>query len=433
MSDAPATSLATSVPRNTGWLFAGRVLAQGLAVVMTVVLAARLGVGGLGEYAFVSAVVLLANVGTTFGTDMVLIREIAGHGRLDRWPAALAVQLVLSVVAVAIIWGAAPFIPGQSVNVVVALRILSLSLLPAAVFSVGTAVLRGAGRMRAYAVVGVIAAAIQLAAVAAIVGSGSDVEQAALALLVGQILVAVVTWLICAGLVTGMRAVPATSRSDVLAMAGASASIGVLGLLGILYQRLGAIAVSVMVGPVATGWYAGASRVAEASKTGHLALFGAVYPAMAEAKTGEAAAAAHHGLQRSWRACLVLGALVSAGLLLIGPWLIEVLYGPSFVPSQNALRILALSIVPSTAATYQSLALLADHRDDETLWIQVVSLVALAVLLAGLVASFGWLGACWAVLGAETARAALMVYARYGSAVGVGRTHSSLSFDGERG
>ena len=259
MTDVRTPSLATSVPRNAGWLFAGRVAAQGLAVVMTVLLAARLGVGGLGEYAFVSAVVLLANVGTTFGTDMVLIREIAGDGKLDRWPAALAVQLLLSMIAIAIIWAAAPFIPGQSDNVVVALRVLSLSLIPAAVFSVGTAVLRGAGRMRAYAVVGVAAAAIQLLAVAAIVGSNSDVQQAAFALLIGQLLVAVVAWLVCAGRVTGMRAVPAMSGSDVRAMARASASIGILGLLGILYQRLGAIAVSVMVGPVATGWYAGAS------------------------------------------------------------------------------------------------------------------------------------------------------------------------------
>ena len=89
--------------------------------------------------------------------------------------------------------------------------------------------------------------------------------------------------------------------------------------------------------------------------------------------------------------------------------------------------------MPSTAATYQSLALLADHRDDETLWIQVVSLVVLVVLLAGLIASVGWLGACWAVLGAESARAALMLYARYGSGVGANRTPSSLSFDGEHG
>jgi O-antigen/teichoic acid export membrane protein len=42
---------------------------------MTVVLAARLGVTGLGEYALVSAVVFVANVATTFGTDMVLVRR----------------------------------------------------------------------------------------------------------------------------------------------------------------------------------------------------------------------------------------------------------------------------------------------------------------------------------------------------------------------
>src|SRR4029077_13051858 len=85
MRVVPEPAAVTAVPRNTAWLFGGRVLAQALAVGLTVLLAARLGVAGLGQYALVSAVVLLANVGTTFGTDMVLIREIAGQGRLDRW------------------------------------------------------------------------------------------------------------------------------------------------------------------------------------------------------------------------------------------------------------------------------------------------------------------------------------------------------------
>ena len=405
-------SSVAAVPRNTGVLLIGRVAAQGLAVVLTVVLAARLGVAGLGEYALVSAVVFLANVATTFGTDMVLIRELAGQGRLDRWLAAFAVQVALSVIAIVAIWLVAPVIPGQSGHVVTALRIMSLTLLPAALFSVCTAVLRGLGMMGAYAALGVGAAAVQLGAVAVFVAPGSDVVRVAAVLLGAQVLIGIGAWAVCVARIGDLRATPRLSRFEVGAMARASASIGVLGLLGVAYQRVAAIAVSVFVGPAATGWFAGASRIVEASKTGHLALFGAVYPAMAEARADQTDERHRAVLHWSWRMCIVLGGVVTAGLLLLGPLLIEWLYGPAFAPSKGALAILALAVVPSTVATYQSLSLLAAHREADNLRVLGASLGVLLVALAALIPTIGWRGACWAVVIADTTQAGLMLLAR---------------------
>ena len=154
----------SAVGRNTAWLLAGRLVSQAFTILFTVLLAARLGVVGLGEYAFVAAIVFLANVVTTFGTDMVLVREIAAGGPVARWAAALAVQLGLTLGAIGVIWLAAPLIPGQDASVVGALRIYALSLIPAALFSVCTAVLRGAGRMGWQATLGVAATLVQLVA-----------------------------------------------------------------------------------------------------------------------------------------------------------------------------------------------------------------------------------------------------------------------------
>jgi O-antigen/teichoic acid export membrane protein len=413
---ARAVSGVSAVPRNAAWLFIGRIVGQALAVVMTVLLAARLGLVGLGQYAFISAVVFLANVATTFGTDMVLIREIAGAGRVNRWSAALAVQLGLSGLAVGLIWLAAPLLPGQPREVVSALRVLSLSLVPAALFSVCTAVMRGLGMMRAHAAVGVAAAAIQLGAMAAFVRPGASVGRAAGTLLMAQVVLALVAWAAGAARIRELRKVPRASSSEIGEMARTSASVGVLGLLGVVYQRLGAIAVALMVGPAATGWFAGASRIVDASKTGHLALFGAVYPAMAENRGNQQPTARDRlsasTLAWSWRLCVALGGLVSAGLLVLGPLLIGRLYGPAFGPSKNALAILALTVVPCTMATYQSLALLAAHREHVTLLVLATSVTVLVVLMAVLIPTIGWLGACWAVLAADTVQAVLMLLAR---------------------
>jgi O-antigen/teichoic acid export membrane protein len=409
-------SAASAVRRNAVWLFVGRVIGQVVAVAMTVLLAARLGVVGFGELAFVGAVVLFANVATTFGTDMVLIRDIAGHGRLDRWVAALVVQLALSIVAIALIWLVAPIIPGQRAAAVTALRISAVSLIPAALFSVCTAVLRGVGLMRTYAALGVATVVVQLAAIAAFVEPRSGVVRAVVVLLGVQVVMALAAWAVCVARIAGLGVIPRTTRADVKVMARASVSVGVLGLLGVLYQRLAAIAVAMFVGPAATGWFAGASRVVDASKTGHLALFGAVYPAMAEERSAAPPTDRRPSeLGWSWRLCVLLGGLVTAALLLLGPFIIDVLYPATFGPSKTALAILALTVVPSTVATYQSLTLLAEHREDETLRVLLISVTVLAALLVVLIPAIGWVGACWAVLGADTTQAVLMLRTRAGS------------------
>jgi len=414
-----------SLGRDTAWLLAGRLLSTALLVIVTVLLAARLGLVGLGEYAFVGAVVALANVVTTFGTDMVLIREIAGGGRVDRWPAALAIQLGLSAAAIVLIWLGAPFVPGQDPVVVAALRVLSLSLIPAALFSVCTAALRGAGRIGWYAAGGVVVAGVQLGAVWALVPADAGVVGAVTVLLAVQSVVAVGTWTLCATTIPGFRRPGRVSRADVLDMARTSASIGALGLLGVLYQRAGVIALSIFIGPAATGWFAGASRIVEASKSGHVALFGALYPRLAKADgdiRGDVRAGARDGaradaspsprpsrLAGTWRLSIALAAAISAGLLVVGPLLVGRLYGPAFAPASGGLAVLALSILPSTMATYQSMALLAVRREAISLRVVAVSLLVLGGLLALLLPIAGWIGVCWAVLGAETVQAGLML------------------------
>jgi O-antigen/teichoic acid export membrane protein len=398
--------------RDAAWLFAGRVAGQGLAVGLTVVLAVRLGLEGLGEYGFVAAVILVANVVTTFGTDMALIRSVAATGRVDRWPAALGVQLTLSALAIGLIWLAAPSVPGRDPAIVAALRISSVSLIPSAAFSVCTAALRGSGRMSWYAGVGVAAAAVPFVGVTAFMAPGAGLVVAATVLLTAQVVVAAVAWVVCASRIPGFRDTPQTSAADILEMARSSWSIGILGLLGVLYQRTAVLVLAVVAGPAATGWFVGASRIVEASKTGHVALFGALYPAMVANRVSSASGSTlDRDIGRIGRMSTVAAGALSAGLAILAPFIVRLLYGPAFGPSAGALAILAISIVPSTIASYRSLALLAEHREALALRALAASLMALIGLLAVLIPIAGWIGACWAVLGAESVLAAGMLIA----------------------
>ncbi len=64
-----------------------RIGAQASLVIVTLYLLARaFSVKGFGEYAFISALILIANVLTTFGSDMYLIREIAAKMISPNYP-----------------------------------------------------------------------------------------------------------------------------------------------------------------------------------------------------------------------------------------------------------------------------------------------------------------------------------------------------------
>jgi len=401
-----------SAMRGAAWLGSSQVIGQALGLFTALVLARRLGLAGFGEYALVSAVLYVANVATSFGTDMVLVRDVAASRHLRRAGAATVVQLGLSVAAVALLWSLAPLIGGPRHEVALALRIVSLSLLPSALYGVGTAVLRGLGMMRAYAVAGALSAAIPCPAVIVLVPNGAGVVRAAIALLASQTAVGLGVWMYCVRRARGLAALPRAPLGEVRGMLRASAPVGVLGLLGMAYQRLPVIVLGIAAGPAATGWFTCASRTVEASKTAHVGLFGAVYPRLAAAHASSARdEAARRDLRMSWRACIGLGVLVTVVLLAAGPFLVERLFGSGFAPSATGLRILALAVVPSTLATYGSLTLLAAHREAATLRVLGAGLLVLAAATAALVPALGWLGACWAVLGAETVTAALMLAA----------------------
>ena len=405
----PPRSALGRVGRDAAYVFAGRLVALGLAVATSVVVARRLGASGLGDYAVAAGVVMVANVATSFGTDMVLVRDIAAHGRFERWGAALVVQLTLSTVAVGVIAVGAGFVSVAHRQAADAARVLSLSLFPAAAFNVATAVVRGVGSMRSYAAIGVGAAAASLGAVALAPRLGGVVALAGW-LVAAQVASTTLAWLAAARRAPSLRRRPDLRPSAALALAKDCGSIGALGLLGVAYQRFGLLVVGLSNRPVVAGWLSAATRVADASKTGHVAWFTALFPSLAadaNADPDERRARA----RRARRLSVGLGVVVTIGLVTFGPWLTTTLYGPSFAPSRAAVRVLALAVVPSTVATHQSLALLVARREIVTLRVLAVCAFVLAVLLAVLVPLLGWIGACWSVVLAETVHATLLTRA----------------------
>jgi O-antigen/teichoic acid export membrane protein len=334
----------------------------------------------------------------------------------------LGVQVCLSIAAIVVIGSLSVAFGSTGHGFAAPTRIFSLSLLPSACFSVASAMLRGLGLLRAYAGLVIAAAAAPLAAVAGFVRRGDSVERTMTVLLAAQVASAVVAVACCAKPLRAARPSLRVRRSDIWTMARSSGAVGAAGLVGVLYQRLAMLGVSLLVGPAATGWYAGSARIVEGSKVGHVAIATATYPVMARGRVAREDGAPDMGsyrmVQRSWAACLVLGAAVTVTLLVVGPALVSLLYGDGFADSRRGVIVLALGVVPSTVATFRTLSLLAEHREREVLWAMALGVAVLAVVSFALVPAFGWIGACWAMTIADTSQAVVLtVLQRRGTTV----------------
>jgi len=415
------------VGRDSLWLTAARIGAQVLAL-FTLLLARRLGNTGFGEYTFVITVVFIGNVLTTCGTDMYFIREIAATGDLSRLPAALWIQLGLSVLFIAGTFVLAPLVPNQSSAAVLTLKIYSLSLIPMSFYSVFTTALRGMQRMAWVALLNLAGAVLQaLVVLLFLVGAANGLVVLAILLLVAQVINTVLAGLICSQLQksfttgrtesTGFSFIFSVNTvisvvkmghnwafhwPDVRAVFAASVMLAVLGLLGMFYQKAGLLLLSTLGGATLTGLYSSALRVVEAAKLVHLATLTALYPRMAQPRAAGA-------VRLSFWLLLAWALALALGLSLLALPVVNLLYGVAFASAAPILSILAWTLVPYTVNAFLSLAFIASHQPRTVGWALTVSLIGLGFFSLFWIPAYGLSGAAWAVLSAEILQAFVLL------------------------
>lgn len=401
------------VGKNSLWLLAARLGAQALALI-TLLLARKLGSVGFGEYVFFTTVIFVGNVFSTCGTDMFFIREIAADDDLARLPAALWIQLFLSGVLIAGVIFAAPRLPNQSPDAVLALQIYSLALIPMSFTSVFTTALRGKQRMDSYALLNFAGALLQALLVLFFINISiaNGLVLLAVLLLTSQFVAAFLAGWLCARQIDGFWMGWRFSWLDVRAVFAASASLGVLGLLGMFYQKLSLLLLTLLVGPLLTGLYAAAQRVVEASKVLHIAALTALYPLMAQAESQSSESAAG-ALALSWKLLLAGSVALALSLSLLAAPAVDLLYGAAFASAVPVLRILAWALIPYTVSSFLTLALVASRRARAVGWALMVSLLGLALFSVWWIPAYGLAGVAWAAFSAECLQAFLLLFARF--------------------
>jgi O-antigen/teichoic acid export membrane protein len=345
----------------------------------------------------------------------LIIREVARDPQSTvslYWPvAALAIQIVLSLLLIVIIW----LLPEQQV----AMRLYSLALIPLAFSTVYSAVLRGHERMDLYLMFAVASAALQALVITLVLLKGGSLP-VMMASLVGSHILAAVLVANCVHLfLPDFKIVWRVDRTLVHQMLISGVPLVLLMGLSLIYQRAGILALSWIGNDAMMGQFSAATRLVEALKIIPAAVLGAMFPALArdikttQTNRGESEAASFHlfapfAMQHSlW---LIAFALFSAiGLCLLADPIIRVLFGSAYAPAAPLLRLMGWSLIPYVVGAVLSLQLVAAHYERDVLIAVAMTLPVALVLYTILITEHGLIGASEAAIISESLQAALLL------------------------
>jgi O-antigen/teichoic acid export membrane protein len=171
-------------------------------------------------------------------------------------------------------------------------------------------------------------------------------------------------------------------------------------MVGILYPRVGLIAVSAISNAHQTGYYSTAFKVVEVIGGTSGLIAGSAFPVFARAGRDD-----HDRLRyavgRVGDTVLIAGAYIALSLIVAAPFIIEVLGGKGFGPAVPVLRLQAIALLGGFLGTTWSYTLLSLRMHSALLRVTLAGLVMSIGLSAALVPGLGAEGASIAAIACE--------------------------------
>ncbi len=177
-------------------------------------------------------------------------------------------------------------------------------------------------------------------------------------------------------------------------------------LLAALQIRIGAILLEQLADTSQAGYYAAASRLAEAGRIIPNAFFGALLPALAA--LSQDLSALDRLFRRTAWGLAAFGALAAAAGALFASDILRLTYGAAFIPAEPALSAALWGLLPGLLRGGRTLYWYARGREQYTNGVTALTLAGQVALSLWLIPPYGAAGAALAALAADAAACALL-------------------------
>jgi O-antigen/teichoic acid export membrane protein len=341
---------------------------------------------------------------TDFGLQLIITREVARAGRITPplSGAGLAIKLLLTTGAV----GALLLISGsRPASATLATFMLGLAVIGASYAEYFGYVWRGLRRVELDAALTLLLRLLVFACGGIALLLHPSVNGVAAAYLLGSTITA---WLGYIWLrrrffkprLTARRSAYAALFRQALPLGGAI-------ILSIVYTRTAVFMLDAISDSIAIGEYGVALRLTDPLALIPSAVMAAVFPALSHTLAQSGYAATRALRFKTIGLLAFVGSVIAVGGVLLGPWLIQWLYGAQYAGSTTALQILALAALPAFV-NYALTHFLVARRQQRLIFVFTAAIFAVnLVLCAWLIPRYGHGGAALSTLLSELTLLAL--------------------------
>ena len=373
---------ARRVVENVGWLMADRVFRLFLVFAVNVAVARYLGPDQFGLMSYVLAFVSLFAAFSNIGLDPILVREAVRHPTSQDQGIVFGTAVVLRVVAgfcgylavcalALLLHSADPWLLGLMALAATALLFQAFEVgdpwFQAKVASRYTVMARGLSV--------VLAAGIKLGFIAAGLSITYFIAAHAVEALLGSVLL-FFAYRRKAGREHAWIFDRATARS----LAREAAPLFFSALAVAAYMKLDVILLARLGSPQDVGYYSAAQRIVELWYFVPIAISLSVFPALVNSRLADPDLFFER-LTLLYRFLIFTSVAFALLITVSAGWLISVLYGPSYQPAGDVLRVLAWASLATSLGVASSQFLLVEGLTRLALW---RTLIGLSVSIAGI-------------------------------------------------
>ncbi|HKP22117.1 MAG TPA: oligosaccharide flippase family protein [Thermoleophilaceae bacterium] len=380
-----------------------RVAGYAVGVVLTVVSAAilfrHLGVVDSGRYVTVLALSSLVAGMTEFGLTTVGIRELAVRdqaGQRILLANLLGLRLAVTLVgaAAAVVFA---LIAGYDGEMVVGVALAGIALAGIAIQTTLGISLMVRLRLGWMTALELIRQAVLVAGIVVLVLLGAGIVPFVAAQIPAVLVALALTIVLVRGSVP-LR--PAFDAAEWGALLRTILPFAAATILAAVYFRASLLVLELVSTPREVGLFSAPFRITEVLLAVPNLLVGAAFPIFSRAARDDRARLAY-GLDRVFQASLTLGACALVGLVLGAPFVIDVVAGARFDDSVDVLRLQAVALLISFAATPLTYSMLSLRMHGSLLVVSAVALAANIISVAILASAHGAMGAAGGAVIAE--------------------------------
>ncbi len=394
------------IARNAAFLFGGQAVTWALGLVFIVVVPRSVGASAWGEWSLAWALTSVAAAVSGLGLNTLLIKEISrDRDRAARYVGvALTAQAMLAAVYAALVLGFA-YNTGYSAHTRLIITLVTGAGIVTFLTVPITAGLQATERMH-FTSLGQMVTSGLLSLIAILLVKVAAVGMIAISVAAfsAAVLAAAVQWY---GL---SRRIPVRPRFDaalIRHMIVGGLPYWASGLFLSFYVWIDTVLLSILTTTTEVGWYGAATKLISTMGMLPFIVNMAVFPALSHSYRNDREAMTRLA-QSSLRLVLSVGLPMVAGIVIIGPQVIRLLYGWSFAPAAPIVVVLSLTLLPIFTATLVNGQLIAVDR--QLAWTGVMAACcvvnpALNLVLIGLFERLyhnGALGASYALLITDT-------------------------------